>query len=156
VAEHDVLVSIEEESAREVTPDLLAGIARIALDQTEVGPCVLSILVTGDEQVQELNRRYAGDDHATDVLSFSLEEGEAFAAPPDGLRRLGEVVISCDTARRQAQAAGHFLEDELAHLLVHGILHLLGYDHGEDVTEREMRAVEQSILAAAGAEPHHA
>jgi probable rRNA maturation factor len=95
--------------------------------------------------MRRLNRQYAGDDHPTDVLSFSLREGEEFIAP-DGPAPLGEVIISYPTALRQAEEAGHPVEDEVAHLLVHGILHLLGYDHAEVGDEERMRAREDALL----------
>ena len=84
-------------------------------------------------------------DEATDVLSFSLREGEEFVSP-DATERLGEVIISLETAERQASEARHSVADEMAHLLVHGILHLLGYDHAESDDERVMRAREDSLL----------
>lgn len=150
MGEHDVLVSIDPAFARDVTADWIVGIAKITLEMERVGDAQLSVVVTTDEEVRELNREFAGDDHATDVLSFSLEEGEEFAAPPGGERRLGEVVISYETAVRQAREAGRDPEDETAHLLVHGILHLLGYDHAEAGEEQRMRARERSVLAEVG------
>jgi probable rRNA maturation factor len=79
------------------------------------------------------------------VLAFSLREGEEFVSP-DAVQRLGEVIISFPTALRQSEEAGRAIEDELAHLLVHGVLHLLGYDHAESEQERLMRAREESLL----------
>ena len=107
----------------------------------------LSIVVTGDETIRRLNREYAGEDTSTDVLAFSLREGEEFVSP-DGVQRLGEVIISYPTARRQADEAGRAIVEEVAHLLVHGILHLLGYDHAGPEEEAEMRAREEALLAS--------
>jgi probable rRNA maturation factor len=154
VVEHDVLVSIDPKFGRQVSADWLVGIARLTLEMERVGQAQLSIVVTDDEQVRALNREYAGDDHATDVLSFSLEEGEAFASPPGNVRRLGEVIISHETAERQAREAGHDVEDETAHLLVHGILHLLGYDHLEAADEQRMRSRERGVLSELGFTAH--
>lgn len=153
-SEHDVLVSIDPRFGKHVTADWLVGIARITLEMEHAGECQLGIVVTDDEQVRALNREYAGDDHATDVLSFSLREGEEFARP-DGTDRLGEVVISYETAERQATEAGYHTEDELAHLLVHGVLHLLGHDHSEPEDEGRMRAKERSVLSGLGIEAHY-
>src|SRR3990170_1838869 len=100
------------------------------------------ILITSDATIHDLNRRYADEDKATDVLSFSLREGEEFVSPDD-TERLGEVIISLDTAKRQAEEAGRALEAEGAHLLGHGILHLLGYDHAEPEEQRAMQARER-------------
>jgi probable rRNA maturation factor len=154
VPTHDILVSIDPAFARRVQADWLTGIARIALEQEEIDDCQLSVAVVDDAQVLTLNRQYAGDDHATDVLSFSQEEGETFVSPPDEPRRLGDVIISFDAAERQAEAAGHDTDAELAHLLTHGILHLLGYDHAEPNEEREMRQRERRVLSAMGLEAH--
>ena len=154
MATHDVLVSIDPAFGREVAADWLVGVARIALEMQGVGDAELSIVVTDDAQIRSLNQEFAGEDHATDVLSFSLEEGEAFARPPESVRGLGEVVISYETARRQAEEHSLAAEEELAHLLVHGVLHLLGYDHAEAEEEREMRTRERKVLGELGYEAH--
>jgi len=86
----------------------------------------VSILFVTDETICRLNRQYRAIDSATDVLAFSMREGEDADLHPE---LMGDVVISVETARRQAQEAGHSLERELAILLVHGILHLAGFDH---------------------------
>ncbi len=149
-AGHSILVSIDEPYGPLVAAEWLEGIARRVLEAEGVPAAELGVLVTDDETVRALNREYAGDDRPTDVLSFSLREGEEFAAPPDEVLRLGEVIISCPTAERQAQEAGRSTEAEVAHLLVHGILHLLGYDHAEPEEDRRMRARERELLGAAG------
>ncbi len=154
MATHDILVSIEPDFARRVQSDWLIGIARITLEHEEVGDCQLSVAVTTDDEIHALNRRYADEDKPTDVLSFSQEEGESFVAPPDEPRHLGDVIISLETAERQASEAGHDLDAEMAHLLAHGILHLLGYDHAAADEEREMRDRERAVLAKAGIEAH--
>ena len=154
MATHDVLVSIEPDFAQRVQADWLTGIARITLEHEDVGDCQLSVAVTTDAEIHALNRQYAGEDKPTDVLSFSQEEGESFVVPPDELRHLGDVIISLETAERQAPKAGHDLDAEMAHLLAHGVLHLLGYDHTEADEEREMREHERSVLAKAGIEAH--
>lgn len=96
----------------------------------------VSILLTGDEAIRELNSRYRGIDAPTDVLAFSQLEGEEFAQ--EGEAVLGDVVISVETAARQAMEHGHTLDDEMDILLVHGILHLLGYDHETPEDEKRM------------------
>jgi probable rRNA maturation factor len=98
----------------------------------------VSVVVTGDARVRDLNRRYRDEDKRTDVLSFSQrEDAGEFVVPPEEPARLGDVVISLPAARRQAKQAGHSLEREIALLVVHGLLHLLGYDHA---TEAEARS----------------
>ena len=116
----------------------------------------LGILITDQERMQELNRTYRGEDHPTDVLSFYMaesgEEGggesEQFVVAPDGVIHLGEVVISYPQAAIQAQEHRHSVNKELAVLAVHGVLHLLGYDHEDKQQQREMVAREQAILNA--------
>lgn len=102
----------------------------------------LSLSLVDDEEMADLNRRYRGIDRATDVLSFSLVEGEA--AEHRG-RLLGDVVIGIETAERQAQEAHRGLDQEVARLLIHGLLHLLGHDHEAPSEARAMRAEERRI-----------
>ena len=154
MATHDVLVSIEPHFAQRVQADWLVGIARITLEHEDVADCQLSVAVTTDAEIHALNRQYAGEDKPTDVLAFSQEEGETFVPAPGELRHLGDVIISLETAERQALEAGHDLDAEMAHLLAHGALHLLGYDHTEPAEEREMRDRERAVLAKAGIQAH--
>ncbi len=86
----------------------------------------------------------------TDVLSFSQREGEEFIAAPEGAPPLGEVIIALPQAARQASDAGRSMEEEVTRLLVHGILHLLGYDHAEVEEERRMRAREEELVGVEG------
>ncbi len=133
---------------REVTRRVLAiqGID----DDVELG-----LLVTTLDRIQELNRSYRQIDRPTDVLAFAMDSGKkpgeeplSFVTPPDGLRHLGEIVLSCSQAAAQAREQSHSVERELEILLVHGVLHLLGYDHVEPEQERLMKAREAEILAA--------
>ncbi|MCL0082605.1 rRNA maturation RNase YbeY [Dehalococcoidia bacterium] len=111
-------------------------------------PAELSLLVTGDQTVHELNRTYRGVDKTTDVLAFALgAENSSFHLPPDGVTYLGEVIISCPQAARQAEEQKHSLRREIAILTVHGILHLLGYDHEQPGEEQAMIIREAEILA---------
>lgn len=104
----------------------------------------LSVLFTGDRAMRSLNRRYRDNDHATDVLSFSQREGEFAYLRPD---ILGDIVISVPTAARQARELNHSLSHEIERLLVHGLLHLLGYDHERTPAEaRKMRRKESRLL----------
>ena len=145
--ELDVLVTSVEAFERFVEIEDLRRIATGVLAAEGVSAAELGVLVTDDEAVRRLNAEYAGDDETTDVLAFSLREGEEFVSP-DGVTRLGEVIISYPTASRQAAQAGRLVDEEMAHLLVHGILHLLGYDHVEAEEERVMLARTEELLAA--------
>ena len=102
----------------------------------------LSIALVGDEEMRVLNARYRKLDRPTDVLAFAQREGEG-----DGTNLLGDVVISVDTASRQAAEHGVELHDELRLLLAHGILHLLGYDHERSASEaRRMFAKQRRLI----------
>jgi probable rRNA maturation factor len=118
----------------------LAKLLRVlGLPDAEVG-----VLFTGDRAMRSLNRRYRGLDRTTDVLSFSLREGKFSYIQP---ALLGDIVIAVPVAVRQAREQGHSLHREIERLLVHGLLHLLGYDHERDGKEAErMRRKEQRLL----------
>jgi len=102
----------------------------------------LSIALVDDAEIATLNTRWRGQSRATDVLSFSLLEGD-FADRRGGL--LGDVVISVETAARQAAERHRALDEVVARLLIHGVLHLIGYDHELDGEARRMRREEQRI-----------
>ncbi len=97
------------------------------LERLDCGPCEVHVLVTGDRRIRDLNRDFLGRDTATDVLSFP--DGDML---PDGRRLVGQIVVSLDTARRQADVEGHSELRELQELVLHATLHLLGYDHASD------------------------
>jgi probable rRNA maturation factor len=107
------------------------------LRRESAGRCEVHVLLTGDERIRKLNRDYLGLDRATDVLSFP-DGGEL----PTGRRLLGQIVVSIDTARAQAGQAGLSESRELAELVLHGLLHLLGYDHSSDRGEMSRRELE--------------
>jgi probable rRNA maturation factor len=123
--------------------------AENAGDKTE-----MSLLITGQERIHQLNKEYRKIDKPTDVLSFAMEDefhsedGEDFSFPglPDDVRHLGEVIISFPQAVIQAQEHGHSIKKETAILIIHGVLHLLGYDHIEDNEADIMEAREKIIL----------
>lgn len=114
----------------------------------------VQLLLTDDAAIRELNLRWRHKDRATDVLSFAAFEGEWMPEVP-GLRAiLGDIVISIETATRQAERHGHTLREELAVLLAHGVLHLLGLDHERNLAEaRQQAECEMTWLAAAGVSP---
>ncbi len=127
---------------------LLERAGRLLLEATGHGADRLSIAIVNDEEIRRLNRDYRASDRATDVLSFSQEEGDALidAGARDAPHELGDVVVSLETAARQAKIGNWQLQEELVRLLLHGVLHLLGYDHEGDPGEaRKMRAAEQRL-----------
>ena len=113
-------------------------------------PYQVSMVFTSSETVRQLNRDYRGVDAPTDVLAFYMlpQKGDdsSFALPPDGVARLGEVIISYPQAAKQAREQGHSPERELALLIIHGILHLLDYDHEEPEEESKMREKERELM----------
>ncbi len=109
-----------------------------------------------DARIHELNREYRNVDGPTDVLSFSQLEGDGFVQAPTGVTELGDVVISLDTARRQAAELGHPLDYEVCLLAAHGGLHLLGYDHATDDEAAVMNQMTLDALRKLGFEPFDA
>ncbi|NLT95804.1 MAG: rRNA maturation RNase YbeY [Clostridia bacterium] len=134
--------------------DKLTAIADKCLILEEVDPdAEISLVFTDDEGIRELNKTYRGKDEPTDVLSFALlETGEGEMAIVDGEEELllGDIIISLETASRQAEEYGHSLDREIAYLMVHGLLHLLGYDHMTEEDKKIMRQREEELLAAVG------
>lgn len=120
--------------------------ARTILSASGCPDARLSILIVDDAQIRELNRDYLGKDRPTNVISFAMQEGEGAGVQPD---LLGDVVISAETAARDAAEADEPFESELYFLLLHGILHLLGYDHerGTEEEARRMQARERELFA---------
>jgi probable rRNA maturation factor len=152
--------------------DMLEKLLHIAGRKEEVTRGIVTLTLTDDEGIRELNRQYRGLDKSTDVLSFSLLEGdepdihydEEYEATEEGEESwkdeekaanpleelLGDIIISVPRTEAQAEEYGHSFERELGFLFVHGFLHLLGYDHGNVEDEREMFAKQEEVLKEAG------
>ncbi len=143
-------IEIANESGIEVDTDNILGVARHALEQTGVSPLAeLSILLVDEDYMADLNHRWMGAEGPTDVLAFPMDEGGIDHGPADDSGEptlLGDVVLCPAVAARQAAAAGHSVSDELELLTVHGVLHLLGYDHAEPEEEREMFTLQSRVL----------
>ncbi len=129
--------------------DSMERATSIALNMLGAPRAVVSAALVDDERIRELNRQYRGIDKPTDVLSFAAREGEQLHSGRKG-EYLGDIAISLETAARQADEFGHSLSRELAFLTVHGVLHLLGYDHMVPEDEKEMRALQNKIMQRAG------
>jgi len=122
----------------------LKSVAKKILEQLKQDRAELSIALVGDAEIGRLNARYRNKEYPTDVLSFP-----AAAGMPDGVRLLGDVVISVDKARKQAKERGRTLDQEMITLLIHGVLHLLGYDHERSAKDaRIMGRLEKKIRRA--------
>lgn len=135
---------IDEEWAKKIAQTILSA-------EGVTPPYEISIVFTDSETVQRLNRDYRGVDEPTDVLAFHMLPGKTtnnlpFILPPNGVTHLGEIIISYPQAEEQAKEQGHPVEQELALLIIHGILHLLGYDHEQSEEEAKMRAREKELL----------
>ncbi len=130
-----------------------AAIAESAFPQLSFGPrpVELSIRLTGDEAVRELNAQWRGKDKPTNVLSFPMAEEAQLANAADGPElMLGDIVLARGVCAAEAGDKAIAIEDHAAHLIVHGTLHLLGYDHGEDGAAEDMEAREVRALARLG------
>lgn len=136
--------------------DVVEALARQAMAVVVDGKAELSVVLCDDDVMAPLNQEWRGKAGPTDVLSFPLDDGDdgdggGFVLPPGMPRQLGDLVISVDTARRQADELGHDLHTELRVLVVHGLLHLLGYDHEQGEAEAaQMRSEEARVLATLG------
>lgn len=127
--------------------DVLVRAARGVLEQQGVDGD-LTVVVSDDSQMRALNRTYLGIDAPTDVLAFPASELD----PETGHHYLGDVLLSLPQAERQAKDAGHGLEAELQLLVVHGVLHLLGYDHASPDEKARMWAAQAEVLGRLGLE----
>ena len=147
-------IEIANESGADVDTDGVQAVARHALTQMGVNPLAeLSILLVDVDYMAELNHRWMGGDGPTDVLAFPMDESSVDHGPGDSNgggepALLGDIVLCPEVAAKQAAAAGHGAADELALLTVHGVLHLLGYDHAEPEEHAEMFGLQDELLAA--------
>jgi len=152
-------IEIANESGTAVDELSVAAVARYALDRMGVSPLAeLSVLLVGLDTMSDLHQRWMDRPGPTDVMAFPMDEvvdggavgGSRPDSPPGGPALLGDIVLCPPFAADQAAAAGHGLMDELRLLTVHGVLHLLGYDHAEPSDEREMFTLQDTLLADFG------
>lgn len=117
----------------------------------DAGSMAATLLLTGDREIAELNRQWRGQDRPTNVLSFPA----TFPAIPGEPRQLGDIAVAYETVAREAVAEGKSVADHAAHLIVHGVLHLLGQDHGNDSDAETMERTEIAALCSLGiADPY--
>lgn len=155
---YELNLEVEDSVASRVDQaSILAMLDRVlAEDEIEEGAAV-TVVLADDTLLHELNLRHREVDAPTDVLSFPADEGEEFPTPEGEPRYLGDIVVSVERVGRQAAEAGLAERDELAHVILHGLLHLLGYDHEEPEEEAVMKAREEGVLGPgihAGRDPH--
>ncbi|MFO0775495.1 MAG: rRNA maturation RNase YbeY [Nitrospiraceae bacterium] len=133
---------------RRVHARVVTQLVRTILDRLRCGDVEVGVTFLGDRAMRRLNREYRHKNRTTDVLAFA---GRETYQPPTGRSVLGDVVISVPQAQRQARAAGHSVDAELTMLIVHGMLHLLGYDHETNARDaRRMFATQRRMLTAVG------
>ena len=149
----EVLVSNFPETL--VFPEEISAVVKLTAEEVGemygVSTGEVSVTLTDDAYIQTLNRQYRQMDRPTDVLSFALNEGvePEIAGGPD-INVLGDIVLSVERAKAQAAEYGHSLRREIAFLTVHGMLHLLGYDHIEEAERQKMEQEQKMVMEALG------
>jgi len=159
-----MMLEIHNFTQNEIDEEFLKRVAKSALKTAGIKDrAEISLAIVGDGRMRKLNKMYRGKNRVTDVLSFDNRSvipylnkafprlkrvpGEKFIEPPSGIKRLGEIIICYPQAKKQAKRLKHSLEKELTVLLIHGILHLLGYDHEKSESEAsKMEEMEKKIL----------
>ena len=148
LSEERIIVEVDESYAAEVNANDLVRVIEAALLAEGRAEGEVTLLITDDEAVAAYNQEYRGVEGPTDVLSFAAQEPTpGFVSAPEMAAYLGDIVIALPFTRRQAAALNRPLIDELRLLAVHGVLHLLGYDHAEPEEEAVMWAKQDAILA---------
>ncbi|MGN9864604.1 rRNA maturation RNase YbeY [Bacillus swezeyi] len=147
-----LILDIADETGR-LSDEQLAEIEKLlqfsAKEENVADQAEVSVTIVTNEEIQQINKEYRGKDYPTDVISFALEEdgeGEVQIIGADMPTVLGDIIISADKAKEQAEEYGHSLMRELGFLTVHGFLHLLGYDHLTEEEEKEMFTKQKELL----------
>lgn len=155
---YELNVEVDDEVAADVDqPSLVTMIERVLAEDGIEDGASLALVLTDDTLLRELNLRHREVDAPTDVLSFPASEGEDFPTREGAPAHLGDIVVSVESVGRQAEEVGLALGEELAHVVLHGLLHILGYDHEESDEEAVMKAREEAVLGPAihaGREAH--
>ena len=129
---------------------LAVAVGEVLKEEGRGGEVEVSLVFVDDDYIHGLNTQYRGVDAPTDVLSFAMQEGEPMPGPDDENAILGDVVLSLQAAERQAGEYGHSFRREAAYLTVHGVLHLIGYDHQSEDERAIMRRKEERVLSLLG------
>ncbi len=147
-------VDVQSEGEWPLDLEVLRHTAVATLVHQDAPAVEVAIVITDDESLQELNRRFLGIDAPTDVLAFPNEARGPFVSAPGFPRYLGDIAISYPRAVEQAAEAGHSVQAELQLLVVHGVLHLLGHDDQSEPERSRMWAAQEAILKALGVSVH--
>ena len=145
---YDVTIELDGPASGPLGEAPFRELCESVLREERVEDVALSLLFGGDELLRRLNREHRDVDEPTDVLSFAGEERELIPAPEGGPRYLGDIAVSVETAQRQAAEAGLTIDEELRHLVLHGLLHLLSYGHETAEEDAAMREREEAVLGA--------
>lgn len=138
-----IFVDIQEEYQKKISPEILIETAqKVLAAMNQAGDEEIQIIIADDASLQSLNNEFMGIDAPTDVLSFPL----GFDNPESGSLYLGDIIISYQTAERQAAQGGHETIEEIKLLIVHGMLHLMGYDHYTPKEKADMWAQQDRLL----------
>ena len=129
--------------------DIIEKVVNKALEKEKIKKASCSIIIVDNDYIHKLNKEYRGINRPTDVISFALEDDKTMVIP-DEIRLLGDIYISIDKAKEQAKEYGHSLERELCFLAVHGIYHLLGYDHEKEEAAEIMFKKQEEVLEEYG------
>lgn len=143
----DIILEDGDWSAFEPVKEALGEVADAVARRLDLHDSEAAVALSSDERVRTLNRTYRGKDKPTNVLSFPAAES---GLPPGARRHLGDIVLAAGTIAREAAAQGKPLRHHLQHLAVHGLLHLVGYEHESEQQAREMESLEVEILAQIG------
>lgn len=131
-------------TSKKIETEDINNICDITFKKLKVKNPIFDIVIVDNKKIREINKKYRGKDEATDVISFAFEE--IAGIDYKDARFLGEIYISIDKAQSQAKEYNHSLKREICFLTVHGLLHLLGYDHINEKDRKKMREVEESVL----------
>lgn len=141
-------ITVINETNDIIDKKLLNKVAGFALESEGVKDALVNIIIVDNGEIRKINKEYRGIDRETDVISFALEDDNTFIELP--IRVLGDIYISIDRVKSQAKDYGHSEKREICFLTVHGILHLLGYDHMNIEDEKVMFGKQDKILDELG------
>lgn len=141
-------IEIINETSENIDIEDLKKVILFALEHESVCNAIMNVIIIDNEKIHKINKEYRGIDRPTDVISFALEDDKSFV--DTDFRVLGDIYISIDKVHEQAKAYGHSFRRELSFLTVHGILHLLGYDHMKEDEEKIMFGKQEEILNELG------
>ena len=138
-------VNIYNQSNKELKKEIteLKKFVRFSVNELNIKDCYFNIIFVNNDYIKELNKNYRNIDRETDVITFALEDDKTVISK---VRILGDIYISIDKAISQAEEYGHSLKREISFLTIHGILHLLGYDHMNEKDEKKMFSLQDEIL----------